>query len=278
MELLCYQIKSNQIKSNQIKSNQLIISAILLLSASVSHAFSITYTAPTDPLSEGWSFGGCCGSSKQGSAINDLGLSAWSISGGDIGSQFGYGLTTLSASQQDEIAMTGFTFTIVDRVERGQSPANDFNNIVIAGPLVDDGRRRWSIYLGLDNNGNTVLISPDSIDAGGPGGSIRAYGTSYIVNGNAYHTYQLVYNPTTQTADTYVDGVDVIKGYQGDTSFVSNAGWGFSGLSGGIANYHSVQLSSGMSPIAPTVPVPAAAWLFGTALAGFSLLRKGQAV
>ena len=250
----------------------------MLLSASVSHAFSITYTAPTDPLSEGWSFGGCCGSSKQGSAINDLGLSAWSISGGDIGSQFAYNFGTLSASQQDEIAMTGFTLTTVARVDLGQSPANDFNNIDIAGAQVDDGRRRWAIDLGIDNNGNTVLISPDSVDGYGPGGSIRAYGTSYIVNGNAYHTYQLVYNPTTQTADTYVDGVDVIKGYQGDTSFVSNAGWGFSGLSGGIANYHSVQLSSGMSPIAPTVPVPAAAWLFGTALAGFSLLRKGQAV
>ena len=78
-------------------------------------------------------------------------------------------------------------------------------------------------------------------------------------------------------SDIYVDGIDVIKGYQGDTSFVSNNGLTFSGNSGGIANYHSVQLSSGMSPIAPAVPIPAAVWLFGSALAGFGLLRKGKA-
>ena len=166
---------------------------MLLLSASVSHAFSITYTAPTDPVSQGWSIITCCGSNRQGNAINDLGLSAWSISGGDVSSQFAYNFGTLSASQQDEISKTGFTFTIVDRVERDQSPANDFKNIVIAGPLVDDGRRRWAIDLGIDNNGNTVLISPDSVDASyyQSEGSVVATGANYIINGNAYQTYQL---------------------------------------------------------------------------------------
>ncbi len=54
-------------------------------------------------------------------------------------------------------------------------------------------RRSWAIDLGIDNNGNTVLISPDSVDASyyQSEGSVVATGANYIINGNAYQTYQL---------------------------------------------------------------------------------------
>ena len=82
-------------------------------------------------------------------------------------------------------------------------------------------------------------------DAYGPGASVRAFGTSYTLNDAGYHTYDLVFNPNTQSASLFIDGVERISGYTGYTYNLS-ADWGlvFGALSGGGMNFNLVRLTS----------------------------------
>jgi hypothetical protein len=137
------------------------------------------------------------------------------------------------------------------RAVQGLAPAYDsVNHIVIASAHLDTGVTRFEIDLRLDSHGNTVAVLPTSFDNGGPGISCRAPGPSSTLTGDDWHTYQLVYSPTTQLADLFIDGVDRIQGYAGHTSFVGNGLiWGAE--SGGQGNFNLVEAETGTLSTAP---------------------------
>jgi hypothetical protein len=199
-----------------------------------------------DPLTEGFTTFTFGSGSSVGPISNDLGKPAWSIAGSGQSSQFAYLTGPLTATQQAEIAATGFVLTMTARAVQGLAPAYDStNHVVIAGADLDTGVKRFEIELGLNGNGDTVAVLPTSIDNGGPGSSIRAPGPSYTLTGNDWHTYQLVYSATTQLADLYVDGVDRISGYAGHTSFVANRGLTWNANSGGQGDFNLVEAETG---------------------------------
>jgi hypothetical protein len=259
-------------------STALIIIASLLMAGLAGRARADViglHSGMTDPLTEGFSTVSFGASSTAGPISNDLGKPAWSIAGTAQSSQFGYMSGALTATQQAEVAATGFTLTMVARVVQGLAPAYDStSHVVIGGADLDTGVKRFEVDLSLDSQGNTVAVLPTSIDNGGPGFSIRAPGANYTVTGNDWHTYQLVYNPTTQLADLFIDGVDQISGYAGHTSFVENRGLVWSANSGGQGDFNFVNAETGTLS---TTPEPSSLLICGGTLLlglGLNTLRR----
>lgn len=229
------------------------------MAGSAHAAFSITHTGSLDPATEGFKVEVCCGSSTAGPILDDLGHTAWSIAGGVRSYQSGYYSGTLSLAQKADIVSQGFILTLEARVLQGIAPIYDSSShITVGGAAVDMGSSRFEIGLGVDGNGDTVVVLPTSIDPYGSGGSIRTPGPSYTLvgSGNSYHTYQLVFNSETRSADLFVDGIGRIQGYAGDPSFLDNKGLKFGAFSGGQINFAQVQLTS-------PVPEPSSGAMMG---------------
>jgi hypothetical protein len=233
-------------------------------------SFSITHSGSTDPINEGFSVWVDVGSSTVGPVQNDMSHDAWSITGLTQLQQYAYNSAPLTPSQQVDITNQGFNLTVIERVLQGKAPVYTPANSATAGVVeVSTGTNRFDIDLGVDSNGDTVVVLPNS--ATNSGSSVITPGASYTLtgSGSSYHTYELVYNSTTQLADLSVDGIKRIQDYAGFT-YPSMALWSLqlSGINGGQANFSSVQFTS--SP----VPVPGAIWLFGSALTGFGITGK----
>ena len=227
------------------------------------------YQANADPTTEGFTtvinFGG---SSTTGPIANDLGLPAWSIVGSTQSSQYAYGTSAVTAAQQAQIATNGFTLTMVARAIENIAPVwSASSQIAVAGANLIFGGLRWEIDLGIDANGDTVVILPNTLNNNGPGGSILEFGPSHVLTGSddTYNTFQLVYNPISNLANLFVNGTEEITGYTGNTSFVENWGLAFYAVSGGRGNFNLVEVTSGASP---SVPEPSSLAIFLSALIG----------
>ena len=86
-------------------------------------------------------------------------------------------------------------------------------------PSIDDdigfgNGRRFDMAIGLNSSGNQVAVLPTDLVGGY---NFDTAGPSYTLSDDNYHTFQLVYNPASQTADLSIDGIDRITGYAGQT-------------------------------------------------------------
>jgi len=252
----------------------LCLCAIAGTATSAQAGFSFAHHGSFDPVSEGFTGGTVFGApSTVGPIANDLGSPAWSIVGMAQSSQYGYSSGPLTLSQLTDVGTHGFTLTIEARAVQAINPTYDATHPVgIAGGSLYTGVQRFDIYLGLDASGDTVVFLPTAVDAVGPGSSLVGAGPSYTLTGqgSSYHTYSLVYDPGTQLADLFVDGVSRIQGYGGNTTFnTTNAGLVFGGASGGQANFRLAAVQS--------VPEPTSAALLaagGAALVALMYRRR----
>ena len=135
---------------------------ILAGGAAPAHADFITsHQGATDPLTEGFSVAIVNSLSTTGPLPNCLDLPAWMITGSAQNSQLWYRSGALTPAQQADIASQGFALTLVARAVQGQAPAYDvIDNVVILGAALDTGARRFEIQLGLNANGDTVVVLP----------------------------------------------------------------------------------------------------------------------
>jgi len=110
---------------------------------------------------------------------------------------------------------------------------------------VSVGGLRFSLGICADGQGNQVLtLDPFT---GSPNYTIKGLGTGSV-------TLSLVFTNATHTADAYVNGVDVIKGYQGGSEYTGT----FIGFGGENASFTNVELSySTPAPTGPTVSLVA---------------------
>lgn len=177
---------------------------------------------------------------------NDLGYPAWSISTSTLNSIFDYQSGPLTAAQKADINSQGFTLTLRARALQGNAPAYDAgSNTLIGGAVLDLESKAYDLLLGINSSGNTVAALLTYYDYGGPGGSLRGYGPSYTLNDAGYHTYDLVFNPNTQSATLFIDGVERIsEEYTGNSIAPLNRGLLFGALSGGGMNFNLVRLTS----------------------------------
>ena len=220
--------------------------------------FTFTHSGSLDPITEVfavWPFSD--GGHVVGPVYNDMGYEAWSIKGLPRSSQYAYYSEPLSISQNADIANQGFVLTVTERVAQGVGPVYTKDNpFIISATVVSTGSKRFDIDLGVDSNGDTVVILPDLI--GVSGGGLITPGASFTLtgSGSSYHTYQLVYHPTTQLADLFVDGIKRIQDYpgfiyyspiEGNSRGMYSTLWG--AINGGEANFNFVQFTSSPSPI-----------------------------
>jgi len=231
----------------------------------------------TDPTTEGFTARPVVGTSSVGPLANDLGLPAWQIAGASRSSQFEYRAPGLTSSQKADIASQGFTMTIVARVlQNGLAPPYQSSDpVTIGGATVNYAGVRWEVDLGINSNGDTVVVLPNTLFAQGPGGSVQSFGPSYTLtgSGSTYHTYELHYDPATNQADLSVDGVVEISNYTGETRFYYESALAWAAHSGGAENFNLVESQIG-------VPEPAAVTLllFGLVGALFQVARCRRSV
>jgi hypothetical protein len=212
----------------------------------------IQHQGATNPTTEGFTLWPFNGGISSGGILNDMGLPAWSITSTAPGSQQALYLGSFTSDQQTALQTTqGFTMSLEARAVSGPVYSGPSNEPIVAG-IVGFGSVRYDLELGLDANGNTVALLASNVITNADG-SFSIPGVSVTLSGNGYHLYQLAYNPTTQKADLFIDGVDRIQGYQGhsDNPFT---GFLFGALNHGTANFNLAKLETGFDVV--TIPEP----------------------
>jgi hypothetical protein len=145
------------------------------------------------------------------------GLDAWQVAG----SSGGDGYNSVLTEQEKAAAYArGWRLTATIRAVSGSGFAN-----VAFGP----GRKRFDINLVKTAGGDTLVRLNTSITP--------LAGLEYLIAGTAYHTYELVFDPSSQTATLLVDGVVRLTGYAGHSEFNSDYGPWF-GAVGGTFSHH----------------------------------------
>ena len=213
-----------------------------------------------DPTTEGFSLWAFNGGISASAIPNDMGLPAWSITSTTPGSQQAAYLASLSPSQETALVTDGFTMSLEARAVSGPVYSSPGNQPIDAA-IVGLGSVRYDLELGLNANGDTVAILASSVGVNGDG-SFNVPGPSVTLPGNGYHLYQLALNPSTHTADLYIDGVDRIQGYAGHTDNLFT-GFYFGALNHGTGNFNLAGLETGFT----VVPEPSSLVLGAIGLA-----------
>ena len=231
-------------------------------------SFAITHSGATNPTIEGFGLASS-GSLTIEPIANDMGLEAWSVAAGQT-SQVYYLSGALPPEQVADIASQGFDLTLTARIFQSSAPTYDAATpYVFAFADYQSSSRRFDIMLGVNNQGETVVVLPDYFVVNGV--TTQAFGSNFTVTDSAkYHTYQLAYDPETQLADLFVDNSKVIQNYAGNSMHLNNWGLGWGVTNGGQGNFNVVQLTS--SP----VPVPGAVWFFGSGIAWIAGMGFGK--
>jgi hypothetical protein len=190
----------------------------------------------TNPTQEGWTASE--GTAPHGLVTNDQGYDAWNINDNQTAGSAASYTKNLSSSDLTQLATKRWKLsTRVRVVDNNDSPGD-----ISVWNELDTGSKRYGLHFGSDASGNPIVILPTAFTSLPTGYT----GYSYTVQGGSkYHLYELIFDPTTNKAEVYVDGVLQISApnYQGVT--VSPRGpylrWGNGSTPGvGNGNYNLV--------------------------------------
>jgi uncharacterized protein (TIGR03437 family) len=187
-------------------------------------------------------FAGAFGGLAPGIAMNG----AWIISGGPWNTN--YAIRNLTSTDiSNLISAPSWTLTATFANLSSNTSATYPGAPSSCGSYADVslGGLRYSLNLCADGQGNQVLtLDPFT---GGPNYTIRGLGTGSV-------TVSLIFNKTTHSADAYVNGVDVIKGFLGGSEYTGT----FVAFGGENASFTNFELSyATAAPTGPTVSVVA---------------------
>lgn len=228
----------------------------------------------TDPNTLGFT-GSTYGSPAPGSASDGN----WDVSGPWCCGYDVYSLNSIQVAELDSASSWTYTATFAN-LSTNTSPEESYPSSYTTVPgsygsyaSIALNGFRFDLGLHADGSGDQILmLDPFS---GGPDYTISGLGTNQV-------TLSLVYNNSTDTADVYVDGVDVISGLAGNQLSDSTINELFFG--GEDGQFSNVELSyaplsfGGIGDSSP-VPEPRTFWLilFLTSIAVFFGRRRVRA-
>jgi serine/threonine-protein kinase len=97
---------------------------------------------------------------------------------------------------------------------------------------------RYDINVNAEPDGNRALLGTQIVP------SIEWFGTALHDSGR-FHTYELVFRPSTKTADLWIDGEKRLEGYRGHNQFQEDRGVSFGAVryksTRGVAQFQSVR-------------------------------------
>jgi len=217
------------------------------------------------PLSEGFSLYPSNGGLSAVAVTNDMGLNAWSVTSTPPPDfQAIYESGALTSSQLAAVDSQGFTMTMIARVVSGPV-FNSTTALDSAASAFFFGTRRFDIELGLNSQGDTVAVLSNTVTLNGDG-TFSTPGATFTLtgSGSTYHSFQLYENPTSNTADLYVDGVLRLTGYAGNDRTFGASGLFFGAENQGETNFNFVNVVTGNA----IVPEPSSLTLLGIGGAG----------
>lgn len=142
------------------------------------------------------------GSLDVGPILNDIGgYDAWKTNDDQTSTSGGGYKASLSADESTRARTNGWVLRTRLRVV-------DVPDSLDGAVKLDfsDSNRTWRLVFGTTNTGDPIIAVGDGIT-----------NPSYTVTGagNSYNLYELVYDPSTQSANLFVNGKKVITGYNG---------------------------------------------------------------
>lgn len=216
---------------------------MVLLSSISANLISIAqHTGSNNPITEGWQMYQT-GGSNYGAVLNDYGYNAWlindssaenyNINGNGGIMAYDYNISDAIIAQGNQ---HGWKLSARIRLTSNGDSVDDSVNFCYR-----DGTTDWRIRFGTQSDGDPIVQTsgPDSYT--GNTGPIYA-----LENGrNQYHLYELVFDPTSHTADLFVDGIEVLSNYAGSLPDTRKyVRWGANDESGiGYANYAYLNFS-----------------------------------
>lgn len=166
---------------------------------------------PTSPQGGSWKLRLSSGSAR--AVSNDLGLdlNAWKITDRSEKRRTGRAYYTSVTDAQIVKANThGWRLHVRLRM------VDDFKDTMSQMVVYDSGPRRWTLFFDLDWKGDLVVTQQHS------SGNISHSFTTGGTGKNAYHDFELVYDPATKTADFIADGKLFKRGDAGKSSTFTN--------------------------------------------------------
>ena len=216
-----------------------VVLALCLLPAASADTVVFEHQGQQGPVTQGWTQvpgPGAEGNVVVGPIASDApdGSPTWIIQDNSTasGSRWFYEGTPTPGEMTQALA-DGWTLRARIRVVNAPD-ALDYS----VGVEVATGDRRFALFLSADSAGNPSALLWD-----GSGTS----GSSVALTGSGYHVYEMVYDPTTQTVDLYLDDTTTpaISGYAGFTfALPPRVIWGSNHSAGtGWGNYNLVRWS-----------------------------------
>lgn len=209
----------------------------------------ILHNGNTDPTSQGWVDSG---GSQTASPVTEMGVDAWSVDDSSTaGGSFKAYLHQLSNAQISQAMSQGWTLSTRVRVV----DVDDTVDFSVSANFNAD-TINYGFAFGSQADGDPIVMLPTSFDGLVPDGLAFALEGS----GGGYHQYDLVFDPDSNTADLFVDGIERISDYGGYT-FVS----GEERISWGAQQSNSIGHGNFNSVVFSVVPEPSAVLLVLTA-------------
>jgi hypothetical protein len=152
-----------------------------------------------------------------GALIDDSGTPAWRMTGNNC---CGYWFDALTTQQWSDSFDFGWSLRGIARID---AASTSIGYIFLDTPATL--ANRFDMVFGFDGTNAWVGLS-DWFDAANPT-------LKHNLTGNDYHLFDMRYDPASQTAGLWVDGVQVLSGYTGHTQFRESHGpaWGVAGFS-----------------------------------------------
>lgn len=189
--------------AHMFKNSVWVAAAVVLGGAVAAQAAIVEHVGSNDPTTEGFTYETASnGTVTTGAVINDGGVDAWKV---DDNATNDYGLYYQGFSSADQASLLAQGFTATMKLRIADTPSDAPGGAVAFDLNLGSTHKRFLVYFGTNADGDPNFYFNDG-------------NFSYPVAtgaGGGYHTFKLIYDPVTTTADVYLDATQLKDDWAG---------------------------------------------------------------